>query len=301
MGEYRIERFHRHPCNEKPSVVADIGLRLQEGLQDLRLEEQLAPTREAINRTIAVGSTNIYKAFEGVRGWTQQRLPSALPIVPEKGTAPSKDVYSSAPFSVSTHTPRKGSVASVTSVASSFFSAGQPPNPSTTGAPAPKTPSWGTSFGSYFGSKSRYIAKNTGSPSTSASATPASCSPASIKMPLPDPHISSSGSSASRPTPPLMHMSLTEMTKRPGSISNSEGSSDGASELRMQIRDLEGDHGVIDLSEHGVDPYAHDSEDEDHLPSSGLAMLAACSTITQGLDTHDDDAKTPVVGSHLAT
>ncbi|KAJ7222306.1 hypothetical protein GGX14DRAFT_663200 [Mycena pura] len=33
----------RHPCNEKPSVVADIGLRLQEGLQDLKLEQQLAP------------------------------------------------------------------------------------------------------------------------------------------------------------------------------------------------------------------------------------------------------------------
>ncbi|KAJ6585376.1 transport protein Avl9-domain-containing protein [Mycena capillaripes] len=60
----------RHPCNEKPSVVADIGLRLQEGLQDLKLEQQLAPAREAIART----SNNFFKTIEGVRGrWVAQR------------------------------------------------------------------------------------------------------------------------------------------------------------------------------------------------------------------------------------
>ncbi|KAJ7617522.1 transport protein Avl9-domain-containing protein, partial [Mycena polygramma] len=60
----------RHPCNEKVSVVADIGLRLQEGLQDLKLEQQLAPAREAIART----SSNFFKTIEGVRGrWAAQR------------------------------------------------------------------------------------------------------------------------------------------------------------------------------------------------------------------------------------
>ncbi|TDL17234.1 hypothetical protein BD410DRAFT_730247 [Rickenella mellea] len=64
----------RHPCAAKPNVVTDIGLRLQEGLQDLKLEQQLAPTREAISRTIATGSTNFFKAMEGVRGrWATQR------------------------------------------------------------------------------------------------------------------------------------------------------------------------------------------------------------------------------------
>lgn len=68
----------RHPCNEKPSVVADIGLRLSEGIQELKLEQQLAPTREAISRTITAGSTNFFKAVEGVRGrW--QRAPSPVP------------------------------------------------------------------------------------------------------------------------------------------------------------------------------------------------------------------------------
>ncbi|KAL4073210.1 transport protein Avl9-domain-containing protein [Scleroderma yunnanense] len=67
----------RHPCNEKPSVVADIGLRLSEGIQDLKLDQQLAPTREAISRTLTVGSTNFFKAVEGVRGRLQQRIVSS--------------------------------------------------------------------------------------------------------------------------------------------------------------------------------------------------------------------------------
>lgn len=67
----------RHPCNEKPSVVGDIGIRLSEGLQELKLEQQLAPTREAISRTITASSTNFFKAVEGVRGRWQQRTSSS--------------------------------------------------------------------------------------------------------------------------------------------------------------------------------------------------------------------------------
>ncbi|KAF5317501.1 hypothetical protein D9619_013175 [Psilocybe cf. subviscida] len=58
----------RHPCNEKPSVVADIGLRVQETIQELKLEQQLAPAREAVARTLTAGSTNFFKAMEGVKG-----------------------------------------------------------------------------------------------------------------------------------------------------------------------------------------------------------------------------------------
>ncbi|KII90891.1 hypothetical protein PLICRDRAFT_549534 [Plicaturopsis crispa FD-325 SS-3] len=71
----------RHPCNEKPSVVADIGLRLQEGIQELKLEQQLAPTREAINRTITAGQANFFSALQGVRGrWTQRSSPSTTDV-----------------------------------------------------------------------------------------------------------------------------------------------------------------------------------------------------------------------------
>ena len=70
-------RRHRHPCSEKPSVVSDIGLRLSEGIQDLKLEQQLAPTREAISRTLAAGSTNFFNAVAGVRERWMQRSASS--------------------------------------------------------------------------------------------------------------------------------------------------------------------------------------------------------------------------------
>ena len=58
-------------------MVADIGLRLQEGIQDLKLEQQLAPAREAMVRTFSTGSTNFFKAVEGVRGrWAQRNAES---------------------------------------------------------------------------------------------------------------------------------------------------------------------------------------------------------------------------------
>ncbi|KAF9054829.1 transport protein Avl9-domain-containing protein [Panaeolus papilionaceus] len=58
----------RHPCTDRPSVVADIGLRLQEGIQELKLEQQLAPAREAVARTVKVGSAGFFRAVENVRG-----------------------------------------------------------------------------------------------------------------------------------------------------------------------------------------------------------------------------------------
>ncbi|KAF8158015.1 transport protein Avl9-domain-containing protein [Crassisporium funariophilum] len=76
----------RHPCNNKPSVVADIGLRLQEGIQDLKLEQQLAPARDAVARTLTVGSTSFFKAVEGVRGrWAQRTTSSSSSISTHSG------------------------------------------------------------------------------------------------------------------------------------------------------------------------------------------------------------------------
>ena len=93
----RLPRVYRHPCSEKPSVVSDIGLRLSEGIQELKLEQQLAPTREAISRTFAAGSTNFLNAVAGVRErWMQPRAPggpgpspSASPPQPASPRPPS--------------------------------------------------------------------------------------------------------------------------------------------------------------------------------------------------------------------
>ncbi|SPO28093.1 related to AVL9 - protein involved in exocytic transport from the Golgi [Ustilago trichophora] len=52
---------HKHPCEGKTSAIEDVGLRLSAGLHDLRLEENLAPTREAIGSALQAGSANIYR------------------------------------------------------------------------------------------------------------------------------------------------------------------------------------------------------------------------------------------------
>jgi len=59
------------------SVVGDIGLRFQEGVQDLKIGQQLAPTRDAISKTFVTSSTNFLKVVGGVRGRLMARTPSA--------------------------------------------------------------------------------------------------------------------------------------------------------------------------------------------------------------------------------
>jgi hypothetical protein len=67
------------------SVVGDIGLRLQEGVQDLKIGQQLAPTREAISKSLATGSTNFFKAVEGVKGRWMALSPSKPNTPPDSG------------------------------------------------------------------------------------------------------------------------------------------------------------------------------------------------------------------------
>ncbi|KAF8628649.1 hypothetical protein AX15_003781 [Amanita polypyramis BW_CC] len=118
----------RHPCNEKPSVVADIGLRLQEGLQELKLEQQLAPAREAVARTITVGSANIFKAMEGVRERWAQRANNSVEVT-------SADVED----------PPKTARPTLKS-----DDAEQPPTPATA---RPSLSSWGAGIGSFFSAR----------------------------------------------------------------------------------------------------------------------------------------------------
>lgn len=49
-------------------MVGDIGLRLQEGITDLKIDQQLAPARETLSNALAVGSTGFFRAVEGVKG-----------------------------------------------------------------------------------------------------------------------------------------------------------------------------------------------------------------------------------------
>lgn len=78
-------------------MVGDIGLRLQEGITDLKIDQQLAPARETLSNALAVGSTGFFRAVEGVKGGinrlTAQRkesLPGSNAGVP--GAAADPDV-----------------------------------------------------------------------------------------------------------------------------------------------------------------------------------------------------------------
>ncbi|KIR51864.1 cytoplasmic protein [Cryptococcus gattii Ru294] len=64
----------RHPCEGKVNVVSDLSLRISEGLHDLRLDEQLGPTREALSSAFSAGSSSLFRAFDGVRSEVSNRL-----------------------------------------------------------------------------------------------------------------------------------------------------------------------------------------------------------------------------------
>ena len=94
------------------SVVGDIGLRLQEGVQDLKIGQQLAPTREAISKTLATGSTNFFKAVEGVKGRWMARSPSIPATPPDSGRGTPVDLgKDSDTISVKSSTSAKNSPA----------------------------------------------------------------------------------------------------------------------------------------------------------------------------------------------
>lgn len=58
----------RHPCEGQTHLVQDVGIRLNQGLHDLHLEENLAPAREVITKGIATGSEGVWKFYSNVKG-----------------------------------------------------------------------------------------------------------------------------------------------------------------------------------------------------------------------------------------
>lgn len=154
--------MYRHPCNEKPSVVADIGLRLQEGIQDLKLEQQLAPAREAVARTLTAGSTNFFKAVEGVRGrWAQRSASESGSTEALKGTSGSStpielskadlDAPESAP---ATAAPPSGIRPFTLGKRGSVDSQAPEVTPTPVASPArPSLSAWGSGIGSFLSTR----------------------------------------------------------------------------------------------------------------------------------------------------
>ena len=143
-------------------MVSDIGLRLQEGIQELKLDQQLAPAREAVARTFTVGSSNFFRAVEGVKGRWGQRTPSYDETVdsqnkmPRTSTPPvevsrvdleEEDCHTATPAGPSKKPPRPFSLTSTNSlslISPSADTSFKPPNAST---------SWSTTIGSFLSAK----------------------------------------------------------------------------------------------------------------------------------------------------
>ncbi|KAG8826375.1 late secretory pathway protein avl9 [Serendipita sp. 401] len=189
----------KHPCEERPGIVSDIGLRLQEGITDLHLEQQLGPTREALGNVLAVGSTGFFKAVEGVRGSVNkvvaQRqtsgggigLPSfSNPFASSNSTPPSPNNNSPNPPPVSSPPPsafpssamsstgageRKLRPLSLASVASVSSVTSTTENPNAARASSTFT-SWGSSVGSFLSNKASRLRESVTSVSSAQEQNP---------------------------------------------------------------------------------------------------------------------------------
>lgn len=138
-------------------MVSDIGLRLHEGIQDLKLEQQLAPAREAVARTFTVGSSNFFKAVEGVRGrWgqrtssqddnvdSQNKMPPMSTPTVSKADWQEEDCHTATPADPHKKSnPRPFSLTSTNSLSLE--------SPSDTGLKS--ITSWGTTIGSFLSAK----------------------------------------------------------------------------------------------------------------------------------------------------
>ena len=164
------------------SVVTDIGLRLQEGVQDLKIGQQLTPTRVAISKTFSTGSTNFLKAMEGVKGRWMSRSPSSKPATPPESGRGTPVELGKDPDTIS--------VKSSTSVKSS--PATQQPQSPQSPPQFPVSPGvvatefaqkaastlggWGSGIGSFISNRKNKFSLGAGTVSTTPSATTATTS-----------------------------------------------------------------------------------------------------------------------------
>lgn len=271
---------HRHPCNERPSAIADISLRLSEGIQELKLDQQLAPTREAISRTFNAGSTGFFKAVEGVRGRWMQRGTSSTSVNSDGSATSKSPTATPATLASVPSTPAMESMADSGSrevkepatPTASTGSASRPPSVTADQAKERLT-SWGSGIGSFFSARAPRF---------------------SVSKSNPPPPPPSAPASAQSPTTPIAQ-SPTSFTSTRGVVSVLE--SPDAEEDRVMTMtspvsssrsfdsELKGDGGNVVVS-----PGTSILESErsslasrvsvDVIPTPGLASLATAAPVT---------------------
>ncbi|KAF8651950.1 hypothetical protein AX16_004593 [Volvariella volvacea WC 439] len=219
----------RHPCTERPSVVGDIGIRLAEGIQDLKLDQQLAPAREAVARTFTAGSAGFFNAVEGVKQrWNQRSTNSSNTSVNESGSSTpvevtKADVQNADAGSSPTTSPTPAPAAPPrmswltrtlsSSASSESNTAAQQDTPSKSAtAPTVTSPasSWGSGIGSFFASRAGRFSLSRGSSNTD---QPPPTPPKASETPE---HVrtasTSSASSSPSPRPPPVKVNPTPLT-----------------------------------------------------------------------------------------
>ncbi|ESK90529.1 cytoplasmic protein [Moniliophthora roreri MCA 2997] len=298
----------RHPTPAPPTIVSDIGIRLSEGIQDLKLDQQLAPAREAIS----AGATGLFNAVAGMRErWSRPAPTPANTMAPTApaGDSPPIEVLSkaeleSAPAESQPATsplagfvrpnlwgPRRESTASTTSTGSGSGSNTSPtPNtPTTSDNQSPPATarqslsSWGSGIGSFVSSRvGRFsLSRN----STSA---PSATSPSESIESLPS--VGEFGEAGSVAKKPWEH----EMEKDKGvsSTRNSTISISSGSDLHTRIRSDDSEGG--DSLEARVQVIASPTAIS---PSSSTSSWAAAESkqgsIEGGRKSLDEEPKTP--------
>jgi hypothetical protein len=170
--------------------VADLGLRFSEGIQELKLEQQLAPAREAVSQALTAGSTNFFRAVEGVRGrWQQRQSANAATIGPDAAAATAAASGSSG-ASITSSVASSTTMSTPTEISRSEAELAPPKQPaaapSASGAQeevrrlsvsatqgAAAVSGWGTGIGSFFASRWGGSTGGSRAPTPSPNASPA--------------------------------------------------------------------------------------------------------------------------------
>ncbi|KAE8218761.1 hypothetical protein CF319_g7419 [Tilletia indica] len=135
---------HRHPCDGKTSAIEDVGLRLAAGLQDMHLEENLAPARQVVVSALSQGGAGLFRFANGLRSEVvklrEGRLASSGEVEGGGGSANTTSSTSSRPASMTLSAAggadKRTSVSSSTSSVNNKDLPASPPLPS----PSPLSP-----------------------------------------------------------------------------------------------------------------------------------------------------------------
>jgi hypothetical protein len=172
--------------------MADIGIRLAEGINDLKIDQQLDSTRDAIQRTLNAGSTNFFRAVEGVRGrWMQRANSSPNTDIGTTGYLSKADTLQPETNSVKSAQSAEASGSRAPSVEGSpqpppalpkgmrplSLASHNPPLPASIPDPRPTVNSWGSSIGSFFTQRAPRFSGGKTQPTPDVSAHPGVASP----------------------------------------------------------------------------------------------------------------------------